>query len=136
MTNCVIVGTKLLLNIRFDQCTTMARQGDKMLRLLCFNFAEDSAANNSSNKPPSSGGSSSQQGLDAVGMVGTSVPAAVPAAVVLTPQTYLLKTKDSKVSLFFVFFALVILKICLLYRTVMTFCSSWMKLCSAARQLQ
>lgn len=89
-------GTKLLLNIRFDQYTTMARQGDQMLRLLCFNFAEDTTAVSSS-KPPLSGGVISQQGLIAVGTAGTSAVAPTPTVAVLTPQTYLLKTKDSKV---------------------------------------
>lgn len=96
-----IIGTKLLLNVRFDQYTTPARQGDKMLRLLCFNFAEDSAAGSNSNKPASSSGSSSsQQGLDAVGLLGTSAVTPITSAV-LTPQTYLLKTKESKVSVQF-----------------------------------
>lgn len=48
------VGTKLLLNIRLDQYTSIARHADKMIRLIGVNYVHDSAVaditGNSSNQ--------------------------------------------------------------------------------------
>lgn len=62
-----IIGTKLLLNVRLNQYLTVTKQGDKMVQLICVNYADI----------PPVGGNCSNGGLKI--------------------ETYLIKTKTAQV---------------------------------------
>lgn len=100
------VGTKLLINTRLNQYVTVGKQGDKMVRILCINFAEDHSP---ASATPAGATSSSTSAVPATSHALLSVldqssngSHDVSAAVgqqhsSLTPQTYLLKLRDAKV---------------------------------------
>lgn len=97
------LGTKLLINTRLNQYVTVARQGDKMVRMLCVNYADDTviaaapavpAASSSvphallSGLTESSGSSNASSSSSA-----TATAHGHTAAL----HTYLLKMRDAKV---------------------------------------
>jgi hypothetical protein len=115
------VGTKLLVNTRLDQYVTVARQGDKMVRVLCVNYADDHHALPASAAGASGGTGGSHNhgscptsqhvllsGLDRVSSPSSSahstsassitaaMNASAEVAPGIVPQTYLFKLPDSK----------------------------------------
>lgn len=100
------VGTKLLINTRLNQYVTVGKQGDKMVRILCINFAEDHGPATATSAGASSSSSSAAPAtshallsvLDQSSKGSHDVSAAVGQQhSSLTPQTYLLKLRDTKV---------------------------------------
>lgn len=101
------LGTKLMINTRLSKATSAARQGDKMLRLLCVNFAEQATSSSSNNRSNSGQDNSNNEASTIAASSSAGLLSALKsshagtgngeASSTVVPQTYLLKTKDAKV---------------------------------------
>lgn len=74
----ILLGTKLLLNVRLNQLTTVSKQTDKVVRLICLNYAEETSDE-----------SNSQNSSNDIAKI---------------LNTYLLKTKTNQVSYVYLFY--------------------------------